>query len=55
VDRRDLVYDLKVGFSVRIASARLSLTHTWRSEGFTTPVRGGGNQRFQSLNLSWQF
>jgi lipid A 3-O-deacylase len=55
VDRQDFVYDLKAGFSVRIASARISLTQVWRSEEFTTPVRGGGNQRFQSLNISWQF
>lgn len=55
VDRRDYVYDLKAGFSVRIASARVSFTQIWRSEEFTTPTRGGGNQRFQSLNISWQF
>ncbi|HEX6006369.1 MAG TPA: lipid A deacylase LpxR family protein [Burkholderiales bacterium] len=55
VDRQEFVYDLKMGFSVRVASARVSFTHTWRSEEFTTPVRGGGNQRFQSLNVSWQF
>ena len=55
VDRQEFVYDLKAGFSVRIASARLSLTQIWRSEEFTTPARGCGSQRFQSLNLSWQF
>jgi len=55
VDRRDFVYDLKAGFSVRIPPARLSLTQIWRSEEFTTPLGGGGNQRFQSLNLSWEF
>ena len=55
VDRRDVVYDLKAGFSVRIPPVRLSLTQIWRSEEFTTPFAGGGNQRFQSLNLSWEF
>jgi hypothetical protein len=55
VDRRDFVYDLKAGFSIRIPPARISLTQIWRSEEFTTPVAGGGSQRFQSLNVSWEF
>lgn len=55
VDRRDFVYDLKAGISVRIPPARVSLTQIWRSEEFRTPVGGGGTQRFQSLNLSWEF
>ena len=55
VDRRDFVYDLKAGFSMRIPPARISLTQIWRSEEFTTPVAGGGTQRFQSLNVSWEF
>ncbi|MBI4205174.1 MAG: lipid A deacylase LpxR family protein [Betaproteobacteria bacterium] len=55
VDRREFVYDLKAGLSVRIPPARVSLTQIWRSEEFTTPLGGGGNQRFQSLNLSWEF
>jgi lipid A 3-O-deacylase len=55
VDRRDFVYDLKAGVSVRIPPARVSLTQVWRSEEFTTPLGGGGSQRFQSLNLSWEF
>ena len=55
VDRRDFVYDLKAGFSIRIPPARISLTQIWRSEEFTTPLAGGGTQRFQSLNVSWEF
>jgi hypothetical protein len=55
VDRRDFVYDLKAGLSVRIPPVRVSLTQIWRSEEFTTPIGGGGTQRFQSLNLSWEF
>lgn len=55
VDRRDFVYDLKAGLSIRLPPARLSLTQVWRSEEFTTPVSGAGSQRFQSLNLSWEF
>jgi lipid A 3-O-deacylase len=55
VERRGFVYDLKAGVSVRIPPARISLTHIFRSEEFTTPVAGGGTQRFQSLNFSWEF
>lgn len=55
VDRRVFVYDLKAGISVRIPPVRLSLTQIWRSEEFTTPAGGGGTQRFQSFNLSWEF
>ena len=55
VDRRILVYDFKAGVSMRIAPVRLSLTHVQRSEEFVTPLGGGGTQRFQSLNVSWEF
>jgi hypothetical protein len=55
VERRGFVYDLKAGVSVRIPPARISLTHIFRSEEFTTPMGGGGTQRFQSLNFSWEF
>ena len=55
VQRRARVYDLKVGFSMRIAPLRMSLTHVQRSEEFTTPASGGGIQRFQSINASWKF
>lgn len=55
VDRRPFVYDLKAGFSMRIPPARISYTQIWRSEEFTTALGGGGSQRFQSINLSWEF
>lgn len=55
VDRRNFVHDLKTGISVRIAPVRVSLTHVRRSEEFSTPLARGGSQRFQSLNLSWEF
>lgn len=55
VHRRAFVYDLKAGISVRIAPMRFSLTHVRRSEEFTTPVSGGGRQKFQSINMSWEF
>jgi hypothetical protein len=55
VDRRVFVHDLKAGASIRIAPLRISLTHVRRSEEFTTPLGRGGSQRFQSLNVSWEF
>ncbi|HTD90356.1 MAG TPA: lipid A deacylase LpxR family protein, partial [Burkholderiales bacterium] len=55
VDRKVAVYDLKAGFSIRVAPVRISLTHVQRSAEFTTPMGGGGLQRFQSLNVSWEF
>lgn len=55
VDRRVWVYDLKAGFSLRIAPLRISVTHVRRSAEFSTPAGNGGTQRFQSFNLSWEF
>jgi lipid A 3-O-deacylase len=55
VNRRTLVYDAKVGLSIRIAPVRVSITHVERSEEFATPVGSGGRQRFQSINVSWEF
>lgn len=55
VDKRVFVHDVKVGFSLRIAPVRVSLTHVLRSPEFTTPLGDSGSQRFQSLNISWEF
>jgi hypothetical protein len=55
VDRRVFVYDLKGGISLRFAPLRVSLTHVHRSTEFSTPLGSGGIQRFQSLNVSWEF
>jgi len=55
VDRRVFVHDLKAGFSVRIAHARVSFTHTRRSDEFTTAAGRGGTQRFHSFNVGWEF
>ena len=55
VDRRNFVYDFKAGISMRIAPMRISLTHVQRSPEFTTPLGNGAIQRFQSLNVSWEF
>jgi hypothetical protein len=55
VDRRVFVYDIKAGLSIRITPVRVSLTHMRRSPEFTTPLGSSGVQRFQSLNVSWEF
>ncbi len=55
VDRRALVYDLTAGFSLRVAPLRVSLTHVQRSSEFTTPFGRAAVQRFQSVNVGWEF
>lgn len=55
VDRHVFVHDFKAGISIRIAPMRVSLTHVRRSPEFTTPLGSSGIQRFQSLNVSWEF
>ena len=55
VDKRVFVYDFKAGVSLRIAPVRVSLTHVQRSAEFNTPLGKSGVQRFQSLNVSWEF
>ena len=55
VDSRSFVYDLKTGLSMRLAPVHLSITKIRRSEEFTTPLGGGGQQKFYSVNLSWEF
>lgn len=55
VDRRNHVRDLSLGFSVRIDGLRFSWTRVHRSEEFSTAAGGGGAQRFDSLNLGFEF
>lgn len=55
VSRRDAVYDLMVGASVRYDALRVSVTRVKRSEEFTTPLGGGGTQRFYSINVGIEF
>ena len=55
VDSRSFVYDLKAGLSARVAPFHLSITRIRRSEEFTTVAGGGGQQKFYSVNLSWEF
>jgi len=55
VARRDAVYDITAGFSARIDQLRLSVTRVKRSEEFTTPLGGGGEQRFYSINIGLEF
>lgn len=55
VERRPHVYDLTLGFSLRFAAVRLSLTRVRRSEEFYTAASNGGRQTFDSLNLGIEF
>ncbi len=55
VERRQHVRDLSLGFSVRIDGLRFSWTRVERSEEFSTAAGGGGQQRFDSLNLGFEF
>ena len=55
VDKRPFVYDVLGGVSARWKFLRVSLTSVLRSEEFTTPVGGGGKQRFHSLNVGLEF
>ncbi len=55
VARRDTVYDLMLGASVRYQALRVSVTRIRRSEEFYTPLGGGGEQRFYSINIGLEF
>lgn len=55
VSRRDAVYDLMAGVSVRFDALRMSVTRVKRSEEFYTPLGGGGEQRFYSINIGLEF
>ncbi len=55
VARRDAVYDLMYGASVRYEALRVSVTRINRSEEFYTPLGGGGKQSFYSINIGLEF
>lgn len=55
VERRTHVRDLSAGFSVQIDRFRFSWTRVHRSAEFDTALGGGGKQRFDSLNLGFEF
>ena len=55
VDRKDSVYDVLVGLSLRYRAARLSLTQIRRSEEFSSNGIGSGHQTFHSLNFGLEF
>ncbi len=55
VDRKDGVYDVLLGLSLRYRAARLSLTQIRRSEEFSVNGNGGGRQTFHSLNFGLEF
>ena len=55
VDRQRHVWDQSLGASFRIDGLRFSWTRIRRSEEFRTSAGGGGTQRFDSLNLGFEF
>jgi lipid A 3-O-deacylase len=55
VERNRHVRDLSIGLSVRVDKLRLSWTRVARSEEFRTAAGSGGTQRFDSLNLGFEF
>ena len=55
VDRRKHVRDMSAGFSVRVDGLRFSWTRIHRSAEFDTALGSGGKQRFDSLNLGYEF
>jgi hypothetical protein len=55
VRRRPHVYDLSIGFSLRIDPLRISVTRVRRSEEFFTAANPGGRQTFDSVNLGIEF
>jgi len=55
VARNDKVYDITAGVSARYDKVRVSVTRIKRSEEFTTPFGGSGEQRFYSINLGVEF
>lgn len=55
VEKRTHVRDLSLGFCARVNGLRFSWTRVRRSEEFQTAAGGGGSQRFDSLNLGFEF
>lgn len=55
VQRRDTVYDISAGLSLRLDQLRVSVTRIKRSEEFRTPAGGDGRQRFYSVNIGVEF
>lgn len=55
VERRPHVWDLSLGFSLRVDGLRFSWTRLQRSEEFYTAAGSGGRQKFDSLNLGFEF
>jgi hypothetical protein len=55
VRKRPHVYDLTIGFSLRLDPVRISVTRVRRSEEFFTAAGTGGAQTFDSVNLGIEF
>jgi lipid A 3-O-deacylase len=55
VERRKHVRDVSLGFSVRVDQLRFSWTRVARSSEFRTATGSAAAQRFDSLNLGYEF
>ncbi len=55
VDRKDGVYDVLAGLSLRYETVRVSFTQIRRSEEFSSNGIGSGRQTFHSLNFGMEF
>jgi hypothetical protein len=55
VRKRPHVYDMTLGFSLRLDPVRISVTRVRRSEEFFTSAGTGGAQTFDSVNLGIEF
>ena len=55
MDRRKHVRDVSAGFSLRVDQLRFSWTRVHRSAEFDTSLGSGSKQRFDSLNLGYEF
>jgi lipid A 3-O-deacylase len=55
LERRNHVFDLSLGFSARLSGFNFSWTRILRSEEFLTTTGGGGKQRFDSINIGFEF
>lgn len=54
VEKRNYVYDLSAGLSLRWHAFRVTFSRIHRSDEFTTPSGSQGKQTFYALSLGWE-
>lgn len=55
IDRKDFVYDLKAGFTVRYKAIRFDYTWVQRSEEFDSRLRRETEAEFGSATIGWSW